>query len=121
MANTFLGLPLEIRQMIYQQLLVDKSSTVNPLSYRQQNPPFVYQIHQPSSLLLNDGRDKPPRSSLHPSVLSTCKQIHGETIPILYGINTFYHLSTNCYESMGLGIIEALPINNLTHLKHIHI
>ncbi|TVY33009.1 hypothetical protein LSUB1_G007574 [Lachnellula subtilissima] len=59
---TFLDLPGEIRNQIYCQLLLVPSLS--------------------TARLLGD----PP---IYPAILSTCRKIHSETHPILYGSNTF--------------------------------
>ncbi|KAK3325702.1 hypothetical protein B0H66DRAFT_135319 [Apodospora peruviana] len=77
--SIFLSIPLELRLEVYKHLLV-----LQPVITAKNNN--------------NNNKttaDKQQQSQLYPSILSTCKQIHTEALPILYSQNSFLaHPST---------------------------
>lgn len=75
--SSFLLLPGEIRNTIYRLLL-----TMTPLHIdtRRRKLDFHYALTTRADVL---------SIHLHPSLLRTCRQIHYEAQPILYGENTF--------------------------------
>lgn len=76
-----LELPVEIRLIIYDLLLVSRFN-------RWDNPSWsVGNTHQ--KLILLDMIQTRENRTMEPSVLQTCKQIHLEAIPILYSRNVF--------------------------------
>ncbi|KAI1126066.1 hypothetical protein F5Y10DRAFT_220661 [Nemania abortiva] len=84
---TFLNLPLEIRLEIYSYLLTAQSTPSPP-------PPSLPPIDTTSPTLPSSYSSSSPSlssssSPLHPSILRTCRQLHAECIPVLYGTNTF--------------------------------
>lgn len=66
----FLDLPFEIREQIYNHLLILPS-------------------HDSPANQNNPNNTNTSLSLLHPAILSTCHQIHLEALPILYSKNTF--------------------------------
>ncbi|KAL9115131.1 MAG: hypothetical protein Q9227_000925 [Pyrenula ochraceoflavens] len=68
-APSFLALPAEIRNKIYAYLLSPSPSV----------PKTLY----------HDRHGRQPHFSLHPALLSTCRQIHLEASPFLYDHNIF--------------------------------
>jgi hypothetical protein len=71
MAKSFLDLPKEVRIIIYEILLV-KDGAIEPDTIQ---PPSS----RPDSCLDPDGT----------ALMRTCRSIHAETVPILYGKNSF--------------------------------
>lgn len=93
-------LPYEIRLEIYKYLLLEPSSSgtateddKNLLNHSHK----PYYVHgQPSPGSSNgSGRggsssnSKHPPQRIHGAILSTCRQLHAETLPFLYGRNQF--------------------------------
>jgi hypothetical protein len=69
MALLFFDLPAEIRRQIYCQLLISQADG-------EMRPGRICQ-------------GKGPHQTVQPAMLRVCKQMHNETIPILYGQNEF--------------------------------
>ncbi|KAI1754608.1 hypothetical protein F4782DRAFT_38243 [Xylaria castorea] len=80
---TFLNLPFEIRLEIYAYLLTTPS-------YSPRSPPpstpSSSSSPSPAPFFL---QQNPPYPLFHPHILRTCRQLHAEGIPVLYGSNTF--------------------------------
>ena len=70
---SFLGLPAELRNTIYELALCNRKGEPLTLS-------FKYPKGSPRKLCLN-------HCGLTPKILSTCRQISNEAAPILYGQN----------------------------------
>ncbi|KAI9717357.1 MAG: hypothetical protein M1828_007245 [Chrysothrix sp. TS-e1954] len=86
---TFLKLPVEIRTMVYRQLLIHHRGFVR-----------LFDRNMPAM----DQR-KPPR--IHNSVLRICRQVHDEAVRVLYSENTFIllpslRLSLSCEQEHKL-------------------
>ena len=73
--NSFLLLPLEVRQMIYELALVIRDVYPYYLAEHEEMCPGT--------------RDCFPRSKPNLNILATCRLIHIEASPIVYGKNTF--------------------------------
>ncbi|OAG03908.1 uncharacterized protein CC84DRAFT_1166063 [Paraphaeosphaeria sporulosa] len=103
----FLGLPREIRDLIYRELLLNTHPMIVHLR----------RVHR------FEASAKP-----HPAILGTNKQIHDEAASILYGENTwfsaapvkFFYWADELYEpETSTYVVEPGPINNyLPWIKH---
>ena len=80
--TVFLDLPLELRNMVYRELLSAKKPTVQPQKY----------AHKP----------KIGNKPLDPAILRTCRQVHEETMTILYEDNLFYYKFSFYHDYNGL-------------------
>lgn len=102
--SLFLNLPIELRMEIYDLLLVFRTRngelSLESLAknYKQAvplNPDLAWIWYQ---------------QSIFPAILRTCKQIHNETLPILYGNNIFD------LDGSAIDQIPRLKVNLLRHL-----
>ncbi|KAF2138867.1 uncharacterized protein K452DRAFT_194578, partial [Aplosporella prunicola CBS 121167] len=73
--SPFLRLPAELRNEIYSLLL---TSPTIPALQRKAARCTTYSAARAL-----------PRADIHPAILQTCRQIHAEATPMLYGRNTF--------------------------------
>ncbi|KAL8871609.1 MAG: hypothetical protein Q9174_002599 [Haloplaca sp. 1 TL-2023] len=98
---TFLSLPLEIRNMIYRELLVSGTA-----------------IKKPHKLVWN--KKSIMVSSLHPvkdidsAILRACRTIYDEALPVLYGKNTFEFCKPRKLRDFSHGILDG----RLTSMKY---
>ncbi|CAG8952678.1 hypothetical protein HYFRA_00008920 [Hymenoscyphus fraxineus] len=70
--TSFLGMPLDIRTMIYEMLLV------NPM------------LGTSLAVTKSDNYGVDTKYDLHPAILAVCRQTYLEGTSTLYGLNTFY-------------------------------
>jgi hypothetical protein len=86
----FLELPFEVREMIYELLLVHKDAHK---SYTRNLLPYVYYLINPNRWMLRivpkHTRSWQPDYNLHPAILRTNSHVHAEASRILYGKNYF--------------------------------
>ena len=115
----FLALPLEIRLLVYHELLDPK--TTEPLTIDSMKPDTFSSQEAPtrrSTYSILSGRHlqrtvettyhltKNP--GFHPSILLANRQIHAEAAPVLYGANHF-HLG-NCVSASAAFLADLTPI-----------
>jgi hypothetical protein len=85
----FWRLPPEIRNAIYEELLV------TDCAFRLGYAAFLHSPSGVSRLIIRNYRHHGPYSherhkTLHPAILRTCSQAYHEAVAILYGSNTFF-------------------------------
>ena len=91
---TFLSLPLEIRNMIYRELLVSATAIKKPHKL----------VWNKKSIMVN---------SLHPvkdidsAILRVCRTIYDEALPVLYGKNTFEFCKPRKLRDFSHGILDG--------------
>ena len=91
--KTFLDLAAEPRNRIYYLCLTSPHGTkIEPRAPFQSNRSHAYQIR------VEEPSTKPPTVA----ILSTCKAIHNEATPILYGSNTF-----KVYDMDAIGVLSS--------------
>jgi hypothetical protein len=93
MSANFLGLPSEIRNKIYEHVLVDQES-INPWTR-----PY-------------------PSRPLTPELLRANKTIHRETSSLLYAQNHFY---LTAHDSDVVAFLDEIGRNNANYIRHISI
>ena len=95
---SLLGLPAEIRLQVYSYLLVDEHENKKPLN--------------PTARTFNHG--------LQPAIMSTCRQVRLETLPLLYGRNTFSIdlFSTSDYKAFSTFLCN-LHIDGLAWIQNL--
>ena len=87
----FLSIPLELRLLIYENLLRDSSRYIRVRS---------------------DLRSSISRGSeLFPAILRVCKAVHTETLPVLYGTNTFSIQTFPADAQRTLSGVQLVPAN----------
>lgn len=91
LSTGFFDLPREIRDQIYHYALV----TNNPISVLNLTTTRCH--HIPSQAL-----------GISPALLAVSKRVHGETIDVLYGLNTFYF-------SLDLDLAQAQQRHRISH------
>lgn len=95
-------LPVELRLEIYKYLL-DIHHHPDPFSGRTPNHHGILPSQTPPK------PKNPPQPLLHPSILSTCRQIYHEALPILYTQNIFL---ANEFSLKSLPRLWIPPINS---------
>ena len=95
MPNTiFFSIPLEIRNEIYQLLLLAR------LNYCPIDHPYTYDVIK-----------------LHPAIMSICHQIYEEAHPVLYKENKWVMMeTTGCIEYAGLTNEDIQPAMSVIKL-----
>lgn len=94
MAAFFDRVPLEVREKVYQGLLVNEDGAI--------------ELHW-------SGRDF--KGKLHPAILRTCKQAYTEASPVLYEQNHFRHKSQS---DMGTSLRSSDRLaSNFGRIKHV--
>lgn len=94
MATFFTKLPLEIRNLIYDELLLDKKNAIGLQGHRE-----------------------PDWKKLCPTILRTCKQAYAEGSSILYECNVFRVDQTSLQH---LGFVKCdFQNKNFLRVKHV--
>ena len=91
----FFNLPNELRDMVYDEVLVDRSRSINP------HPRMVPQPSESTDINFSgfetsiiDRERQTPTSKVPPGILFVCKQMTEEALPILHGRNRFEYTSS---------------------------
>jgi len=98
MSASFLGLPSELRNNIYEQLLV---------------------LQEPITCLTRSWLSQPQLGALTPGLLRASKSVHLEACSVLYAQNHFDF--TLCTSEEITSFLEQIGRNNASHILHIRV
>ena len=104
-AFRLVDLPVELRMMIYRELLLSKVRVIRAQYGTYRRP------------LGNE--------TLYPAILRTCRQVHAEAYMVLYGENVFRYfydrLTQSCYNNRGrvLGRGDMLSSKAFGTIQHV--
>jgi hypothetical protein len=93
---TFLDLPAEVRNMIYQFVLVYSAGRLRQVDIKK--------------------KETGPRSELAVGIIRASRQLHSEALPLFYGQNTFSFFNPT---QLGEFLEKVGPARS--HIRHIHL
>lgn len=93
----FAAVPIEIRYMIYRQVL----TILEPIEKAHKH------LGSKDTALLDSYK---PIPHIDAAVLRTCRLVYSETLPILYGLNTFEFSSANAIRSFQSKSLYGYPL-----------
>ncbi|KAI9692095.1 MAG: hypothetical protein M1820_009530 [Bogoriella megaspora] len=119
----FLELPAEIRNLIYELLLISARQPVPMHKFEKSSGVFRGRYDFPGRL--NPENEDWPYGAIPVNILATCRQINKEAAPILYGKNVFsvqavsYRLPREAYR-VPAGTVAAFEKHS-DEVKHLEI
>jgi hypothetical protein len=104
---TFLTLPVEIRLLIYEELLIRKGDLPPAITSRK---PATMRLG-----VMTVYADYPTYQRLSAAILRTCKKIHREGRPVLYGQNVFVSYTATAMRYF----VNQIGLRNVAFIKFV--
>ena len=101
----FTTIPVEIRHLIYHQLLTTPDTIEKAHKHLGSKDTALVDNYQPIP-------------GIDAAILRTCRLIYSETLPVLYGQNTFDFSSANAIRSFQSKSLIGYPLGRLARIRH---